>query len=108
MKGSDRTVHNGTTPLALLLSKMYPRVLTTPPITMHPFGLLLAAAYVVAFWWLIRGGRREELEVDVLSSLGLAVEDLRRMEPPADRESMVGWKVGPREPFSSCPQTDCR
>src|SRR4029079_16199729 len=49
---------------------MYPRLLTTPLITVHTFGLLLAAAYGAAFWWLIRGGRREGLDVDALSSLG--------------------------------------
>ena len=52
---------------------MYPRLLTTPLITVHTFGLLLAAAYIAAFWWLIRGGRREGLDVDALSSLGFWV-----------------------------------
>jgi phosphatidylglycerol:prolipoprotein diacylglycerol transferase len=49
---------------------MFPRLLITPLFTAHTFGLLLATAYVVAFWWLIREGRREGLEVDALSSLG--------------------------------------
>ena len=49
---------------------MFPRLLITPLFTVHTFGLLLATAYVVAFWWLIREGRREGLEVDALSSLG--------------------------------------
>ena len=49
---------------------MHPRLLTTPFFTVHTFGLLLAAAYVAAFWWLIREGRREGLDVDALSSLG--------------------------------------
>ena len=49
---------------------MHPRLLTTPLFTVHTFGLLLAAAYVAAFWWLIREGRREGLDVDALSSLG--------------------------------------
>jgi phosphatidylglycerol---prolipoprotein diacylglyceryl transferase len=40
---------------------MYPRLLTTPLFTVHTFGLLLASAYVAAFWWLIREGRREGL-----------------------------------------------
>lgn len=52
---------------------MYPRLLTTPLITVHTFGLLLALAYIAAFWWLIREGRRERLEVDALSSLGFWV-----------------------------------
>jgi phosphatidylglycerol:prolipoprotein diacylglycerol transferase len=49
---------------------MHPRLLATPLFTVHTFGLLLAAAYVAAFWWLIREGRRARLDVDALSSLG--------------------------------------
>jgi phosphatidylglycerol:prolipoprotein diacylglycerol transferase len=50
---------------------MHPRLLTTPFFTLHTFGLLLASAYVAAFWWLTREGRREGLDVDALASLGL-------------------------------------
>jgi phosphatidylglycerol:prolipoprotein diacylglycerol transferase len=49
---------------------MFPRLLTTPFFTLHTFGVLLALAYLAAFWWLIREGRREGLDVDALSSLG--------------------------------------
>src|SRR6266851_726473 len=49
---------------------MHPRLLTTPFLTVYTFGLLLASAYVAAFWWLIREGRREGLDVDAVSSLG--------------------------------------
>ena len=49
---------------------MHPRLLTTPFFTVHTFGLLLATSYIAAFWWLIREGRREGLDVDALSSLG--------------------------------------
>ena len=49
---------------------MYPRLLTTPLFTVHTFGLLLASAYIAAFWWLIREGRREKLDLEALSSLG--------------------------------------
>lgn len=49
---------------------MHPRLLTTPFFTVHTFGLLLASAYIAAFWWLMREGRRERLDVDALSSLG--------------------------------------
>jgi phosphatidylglycerol---prolipoprotein diacylglyceryl transferase len=55
----------------LYSKRMYPRLLTTPLFTVHTFGLLLATAYVAAFWWLIREGRRERLDVDALSSLGV-------------------------------------
>jgi len=49
---------------------MHPRLFTTPFFTLHTFGLLLAAAYLAAFWWLMREGRREHLDPDALSSLG--------------------------------------
>jgi phosphatidylglycerol:prolipoprotein diacylglycerol transferase len=50
---------------------MHPRLLTTPFFTVHTFGVLLAAAYVAAFWSLLREGRRERLDIDGLSSLAL-------------------------------------
>ena len=50
---------------------MFPRLLITPLFTVHTFGLLLAAAYVAAFWWLTREGRRQGLDVDALASLGV-------------------------------------
>jgi phosphatidylglycerol:prolipoprotein diacylglycerol transferase len=49
---------------------MHPRLLTTPFFTVYTFGLLLAAAYLVAFWWLMREGRRDGLDIDALASLG--------------------------------------
>lgn len=50
---------------------MHPRLLTTPFFTLYTFGLLLASAYIAAYWWLMREGRREGLDVDALASLGL-------------------------------------
>ena len=50
---------------------MHPRLLTTPLFTVHTFGLLLACAYLTAFWWLMREGRRNRLDVDALASLGV-------------------------------------
>ena len=50
---------------------MHPRLLTTPFFTLHSFGLLLASAYLASLWWLTREGRREGLDVDALTSLGL-------------------------------------
>jgi phosphatidylglycerol:prolipoprotein diacylglycerol transferase len=50
--------------------RMHPRLLTTSFFTLHTFGLLLACAYVAAFWWLTRDGRREGLDVDALALLG--------------------------------------
>ncbi len=49
---------------------MYPRLFTTPVFTLHTFGLLLALAYLAAFWWLMREGQRERMDVDALASLG--------------------------------------
>ncbi len=49
---------------------MHPRLLTTPWFTLYTFGLLLTVAYLAALWWLIREGRREDLDVDALTSLG--------------------------------------
>jgi len=50
---------------------MFPRLLTTPFFTLHTFGLLLASAYMAAYWWLLREGQRERLDVEALGSLGL-------------------------------------
>jgi phosphatidylglycerol:prolipoprotein diacylglycerol transferase len=49
---------------------MHPRLISTPFFSIYTFGLLLASAYVAAFWWLTREGRREGLNVDALTSLG--------------------------------------
>jgi len=50
---------------------VYPRLLITPFFTIHTFGVLLAAAYLAALGWLIRGGRRAGLDADALTSLGM-------------------------------------
>ena len=50
---------------------MYPRLLTTPYFTIHTFGVLLAAAYLTALWWLTRGARRANLDPDEVTSLGM-------------------------------------
>jgi len=50
---------------------VHPRLLTTPFFTFHTFGLLLAAAYLAALGWLVRGAKREGLNPDTLMSLGL-------------------------------------
>src|SRR5262245_32956612 len=50
---------------------MHPRLLTTPFYTLRTFGVLLAAAYVTAYWWMMREGRRQHLDVDALGSLGV-------------------------------------
>jgi phosphatidylglycerol---prolipoprotein diacylglyceryl transferase len=49
---------------------VYPRLLTLPFYTLHTFGVLLAAAYLTALWWLVRTGRKAGVHPDQLTSLG--------------------------------------
>jgi phosphatidylglycerol:prolipoprotein diacylglycerol transferase len=49
---------------------VHPRLFTTPIFTVYTFGALLAAAYGAAFWWLIRGARRANVDTDAVMSLG--------------------------------------
>jgi phosphatidylglycerol:prolipoprotein diacylglycerol transferase len=49
---------------------VYPRLLTLPFYTLHTFGVLLAAAYLTALWWLVRTGRKQGVDPDLLTSLG--------------------------------------
>ena len=50
---------------------MFPRLLTTDYFTLHTFGLFLAAAYLAGLWWLMRGVRREKLNPELATGLGL-------------------------------------
>jgi phosphatidylglycerol:prolipoprotein diacylglycerol transferase len=50
---------------------MHPRLLTLPFLTLRTFGVLLASAYLAAYWWLLREARRERLDVDAIASLGM-------------------------------------
>jgi phosphatidylglycerol:prolipoprotein diacylglycerol transferase len=50
---------------------MHPVLLTTPFVTLYTFGVLLAAAYLSALWWVGRGARRAGLDADALTSLGI-------------------------------------
>jgi phosphatidylglycerol:prolipoprotein diacylglycerol transferase len=50
---------------------MHPRLLTTSFYTLRTFGVLLAAAYLTAYWWMVREGRREGLDVEAMGSLGM-------------------------------------
>jgi phosphatidylglycerol:prolipoprotein diacylglycerol transferase len=49
---------------------VHPRLFTTPFFTLHTFGVLLAAAYLSALGWLMRGARRAKLNTDLVMSLG--------------------------------------
>ena len=50
---------------------MYPRLLSTPFLTIHAFGVLLAAAFSVAVWRVMSAARREGLDADRVLSLAL-------------------------------------
>jgi phosphatidylglycerol---prolipoprotein diacylglyceryl transferase len=52
---------------------MHPRLLTTPYFILHTFGLFLACAFLAALWQLLRGVRREGLDREKATSLGLWV-----------------------------------
>jgi phosphatidylglycerol:prolipoprotein diacylglycerol transferase len=49
---------------------MHPILLTTPFFTLYTFGVLLAAAYLGALAWMVRGARRAGLDPDTMTSLG--------------------------------------
>jgi phosphatidylglycerol:prolipoprotein diacylglycerol transferase len=49
---------------------VHPRLLTTPFFTIYTFGVILATAYLVALWWLVRGARRDHVDVELVTSLG--------------------------------------
>jgi phosphatidylglycerol:prolipoprotein diacylglycerol transferase len=49
---------------------VYPRLISTPFLTVHTFGVLLATAYLAAFAWMLRGARRARLDHEALMSLG--------------------------------------
>jgi phosphatidylglycerol---prolipoprotein diacylglyceryl transferase len=50
---------------------VHPRLLTTPYFTIPTFGVLLAAAYLAAFGWLVLGARRAKVDVNAVMDLGL-------------------------------------
>jgi phosphatidylglycerol:prolipoprotein diacylglycerol transferase len=49
---------------------MYPRLLVTSFLTIHTFGLLLAASYAAALAWLVRGARRSGVDAEEMMSVG--------------------------------------
>jgi len=52
---------------------MFPRVFTTDHFVLHTFGIFLAAAYLAALYWLMRGVRREGLNPERATALGMWV-----------------------------------
>jgi phosphatidylglycerol:prolipoprotein diacylglycerol transferase len=49
---------------------MHPILFRTPFFTIYTFGVLLAAAYLSALWWVVRGARRQGLDAEEFMSLG--------------------------------------
>jgi phosphatidylglycerol---prolipoprotein diacylglyceryl transferase len=49
---------------------MHPILFRTPFFTIYTFGVLLAAAYLSALWWVVRSARRQGLDADEFMSLG--------------------------------------
>ena len=50
---------------------MHPRLLATPFFTVRTFGVLLAAAYLGALWWFVRGARKARIDPDAVTTLGM-------------------------------------
>jgi phosphatidylglycerol---prolipoprotein diacylglyceryl transferase len=52
---------------------MYPKILEFGPVTIHTYGLLLAAAFIAGIWITSRNARKEGIDPDAIWNLGLAV-----------------------------------
>jgi phosphatidylglycerol---prolipoprotein diacylglyceryl transferase len=50
---------------------MHPRLFSNSYFVIHTFGLFLAAAYLAALWWLMRGVRREGMNPERATGLGV-------------------------------------
>src|SRR5512138_3897185 len=52
---------------------MYPKILDLGPITIHTYGLLLAAAFIAGIWITSRNARKEGISQDAIWNMGLVV-----------------------------------
>jgi len=52
---------------------MYPKLLEVGPVTIHTYGLLLAAAFIAAIWITSRNARRQGVNADSIWNMGLVV-----------------------------------
>lgn len=52
---------------------MYPKILEIGPLTIHTYGLLLAAAFIAGIWIASRNARREGVDPDAIWNMGLVV-----------------------------------
>jgi phosphatidylglycerol---prolipoprotein diacylglyceryl transferase len=52
---------------------MYPKILELGPITIHTYGLLLAAAFIAGIWITSRNAKKEGISPDSIWNMGLVV-----------------------------------
>lgn len=52
---------------------MHPKILEIGPITIHTYGLLLAAAFIAGIWITSRNARKEGISQDAIWNMGLVV-----------------------------------
>ena len=52
---------------------MYPKILDLGPITIHTYGLMLAAAFIAGIWITSRNARKEGIHPDSIWNMGLVV-----------------------------------
>jgi phosphatidylglycerol:prolipoprotein diacylglycerol transferase len=52
---------------------MYPKILELGPLTIHTYGLLLAAAFIAGIWITSRNARKEGVNPDSIWNMGLVV-----------------------------------
>jgi phosphatidylglycerol---prolipoprotein diacylglyceryl transferase len=52
---------------------MYPKILEIGPITIHTYGLLLAAAFIAGIWITSRNARKQGMNADSIWNMGLLI-----------------------------------
>jgi phosphatidylglycerol:prolipoprotein diacylglycerol transferase len=52
---------------------MYPKVVDLGPVTIHSYGIMLAAAFIAGIWVTSRNARREGIHPDSIWNLGLVI-----------------------------------
>ena len=52
---------------------MFPKILDLGPITIHTYGLLLAAAFIAGIWITSRNARKEGINSDAIWNMGLVI-----------------------------------
>jgi len=52
---------------------MYPKILDLGPVTIHTYGLLLAAAFIAGIWITSRNARKQGISPDTIWNMGLVI-----------------------------------